>query len=137
MKIVRTALALLLALSAGAAPARQQQDGKTGVLCTLAILATIDEVGRQCFQGQDRAFQADARDNLNRLSRHVLSRTTMTPAEMTMMLDRVSGRKQPDRKICEEGAEMYTHFRDRGGQLRGWVDEAIARPGTPGWEPCF
>lgn len=142
VRIARVALALTLALLAGTAsavqpaPSRSQDD--TGVLCVLAILSMLDHIGGQCFPGQDSEFQGEVRGSLDRLGKHVMTRSNMTPGDFEAFKDEQSLRAMPRDLVCQgTPTEFYAAFRDRREELRGMVEQAIAKPGPPGWNTCF
>ena len=139
--------AALIGATLGAAAVAQEQaapepfdvDTRMGVLCSLALVHTLEAVGRRCMAEADPAFQAALSDAAARLETHVLASAAMTPDELAGFRRSMAGDIQSDAAICGgDGARLYGVAREGGAErLRAHVDRQVARPGPPAWGACL
>ncbi len=140
-------LCAMIGATLGAAAAAQEQappplfdvDTRMGMLCSLALVHTLQAVGRRCFVEPDAPFQAALAEAATRIEAHVLAGSAMTRHDLDGFARSMAGEHQSVAQICgDEARRMYEIARDGGaGRLRAHIDHQVARPGPPEWGACL
>jgi hypothetical protein len=109
-----------------------------GVMCALGIYTYLEQVGAQCFPGQDPALQTELHRSVAELDRFVLA-NGWTPADLTRFKAEQARVGQPKEKVClAEWLPLYGASRRSGTEkLRASVLGLVARPGRPTWGDCL
>ena len=142
--LMASSLALLTgAASAPAAPqdARETPPGE-GIICAMAIFGVIAEIGRRCYPDSLPEFQEELRQSLARMDAYVLANSDMTPEDLERFKADQTGASVPDAELCSSDfASIYTESPSAettdAGEFRSYVDQLVARPGTPTWGTCL
>jgi len=136
--VLAAAMASVLASSAARAEQRQRPPCE-GVICSWALYAIVDHVGRECFRGRDPEFQAEVARHVARFDAYVVANSDAT-VEDAREFRRQQGEHAaaPGRLCSGDPVMMYELFRQQGATERTKnVDDMLARPGPPTWGTCL
>jgi len=115
--------------------------GKGAVLCMWGILEAVRAAGRECFKGQDPAFQAELDHSMTRIDRFIIRNSTRPVTQAALEARRVQGLQQLHAygNICTgDAAKMYGVMRASGAaQLRAGTTELLSIPREPVTNPCL
>lgn len=145
---IRTVLvAGALAVLTGAASTPTPQDAREtppgeGIICAMAIFGAIAEIGRRCYPDRLPEFQEELRQSLVRMDAYVLANSDTTAEDLERFKADQTGVGVPDAELCSsEFASIYTEPPPEAitdaAEFRTYVDQLVARPGTPTWGTCL
>ena len=145
----RTLLCALIAAGVGASAAhawsvqapREPLPGQ-GVICSMAILNAMAEVGRRCFPGQNPEFQAELARATALIDDYVLRNSDWTPADLERFKREQAhvGDTEAFPSLCHD-RDVVGMYRQMAAsdlaQTRADTDRMLARPGRPTWGDCL
>lgn len=119
---------------------REPEPGE-GVICALAIYATVMEVGRRCYPEADAEIQGELARSVSRIDAYVLANTNgqVTQQQIDEFKRQQGNFGASEEFLCHgDPDQMYQSVVAQGvAELRRSTDELLSRPGEPTWGTCL
>ncbi len=120
---------------------KTDRTGKGAVLCTWGIFEAARAAGRECYNGQDPAFQAELDSSISRIDGFIIKNSMHPVTKAGLAARRLQGLQQigGQENLCRgDAAKIYEVLRSRGVlQLRVQTTELLSIPREPVTNPCL
>ena len=141
VSVVIAAAASSAVLAQNGAPPPADLSGKGAVLCAWGIYEAARAAGRECFNGQDGAFQAELDRSLGRIDRFILANSSQHLTAAQLDERRRQGLQQLHQggDICKgDAVGVYVAMRTQGADaLKASTDNLLSVPREPLLNPCL
>jgi hypothetical protein len=130
----------LTAFSSAPAQTQRETPPGEGVICAWAIYSFVSDVAERCPTGASVELKAELARSVERLDAYVRENSDITPAQFEAFKREQANVGRPEAEVCGASVadglvEGLTHM--PVDELRTFIDEAVARPGTPTWGTCL
>lgn len=112
--------------------------GKGPMLCVWSLYVAAQDVGRQCFPGQDKRLQAELATSIRTTDAFILKNSSSHPTPADLAVRKAVILREVKAQACAgDTLELYRAFQKGGvAALRASTDEMLSIPREPVMNPC-